>query len=219
MRQSLRPPIPELEVAAKILDAAAEALLQNKQALAGRLVVEADIPEISEYAVSLVGKMTMDIHKNVTRPKCLPKAARDRARMPSPNAQEAIFLRDGWRCRFCNTKVINRKARKVLVDFFSIETHWTSLEFQRHSSLYAMASSLDHVIPHGRGGKNEESNFVTACYCCQFGRGEWTLQEVEIEDPRDRPPVMDTWDGLTRIVGMKPNKNSQSELHRSPEPC
>jgi len=30
------------------------------------------------------------------------------------------------------------------------------------------------------------SNFVTACYCCQFGRGEWTLEEIEIENPLNR---------------------------------
>ncbi len=63
-----------------------------------------------------------------------------------------------------------------------------------------MASSLDHVVPHGRGGKNEDSNFVTACYCCQFGRGEWTLEEAELEDPRLREPVRDGWDGLSRLV-------------------
>jgi 5-methylcytosine-specific restriction endonuclease McrA len=207
MRLSLLPPIQELDLAAKLLDAAAEALLRGNESLAGRLVAEADLPEITGYAVSLVGKMSSEIHKNVKRPNCLPKEERDPARMPSAKVQEEIFYRDGWRCRFCGIKVISRSARKVLIDIFSSETHWRNPEFKRHSSLYAMAASLDHVFPHGRGGKNEESNFVTACYCCQFGRGEWTLEEVELEDPRHRLPVVDSWDGLSRIAGMKSKKS------------
>ncbi len=76
-------------------------------------------------------------------------------------------------------------------------------EFQRHSSLYAMAVSLDHIIPHSRGGKNELPNFVTACYLCQFGRGNFTLEEVEFNNPLDRAPGVTGWDGLTRLVSFK----------------
>ncbi|WP_425342692.1 HNH endonuclease [Piscinibacter koreensis] len=63
-----------------------------------------------------------------------------------------------------------------------------------------MAASLDHVVPHSRGGTHELSNLVTACYCCQFGRGEWTLAESELADPRHREPIVDGWDGLDRLA-------------------
>ncbi|WP_425600790.1 HNH endonuclease [Frateuria edaphi] len=200
MRPSLLPPIPELELAAKLLDAAADAVLANRRELAALLIAAADLPEIGVYARRLVGKMSVEVHRVVKRPECLPKGDRDPARMPSLAAQAAIFVRDGWRCRFCGTKVINRSARARLIRSFPDEVHWSAREFERHTALYAMACSLDHVHPHGRGGRNEPDNFVTACYCCQFGRGEWLLAEVELTDPRSPEPVRDSWDGLSRIA-------------------
>lgn len=211
MRYSLREPIPELELAAKLLDAAGDALISGRIELAGNLIAEANLPEIREYAVSIVGKMSIEVHRQIKRPKCLPVSDRDQTRMPSRTEQDAIFARDGWRCRFCGVKVICKSARSVITKNFPIEAHWTSLEFQRHSALYALASSLDHIEPHGRGGKNESSNFITACYCCQFGRGEWTLAEVEIENPLARKPVVDAWDGLTRLREWHPNHSLKAD--------
>jgi len=210
MRKSLLSPIAEFDLAAKLLDAAADALLQNRKILAGELMAQANFPEITEYARKLVGKMTPEIHRHTRRPKCLPKAERDPTRMPTLLEQNKIFARDGWRCRFCGIKVISKSARSVFTRIFPIESHWTSIELQRHSAFYAMASSLDHVVPHGRGGKNELPNFVTACYCCQFGRGEWTLEEVDLMDPRNREPIRDSWDGLSRITSGKPNLNTDN---------
>jgi len=205
VRHSLLPPIVEFGTAARLLDDAADAFLKRDFVAARELVEQANIPEISVHANKVVGKMTSEVHRNTRRPKCLPKEERDPTRMPSRKEQNAIFQRDGWRCRFCNIRVISKEARSVICKAFLIESKWTSLNQQRHSSLYAMASSLDHVHPHGRGGKNTVENFVTACYCCQFGRGEWTLSEVGISDPRERPPIVDSWDGLSRII-QKPHK-------------
>ena len=200
MRTSLLEPIKELELAANLLNAAGDALIMGMADRASELVRRADMPEIMTYAVMLVGKMSSQVHRHTRRPKCLLKEQRDPARMPTSTVQDAIFVRDGWRCRFCGIKVISKAARAVLIRLYPHETHWAKQEFQRHSALYAMASSLDHIVPHGRGGKNEESNFVTACYCCQFGRGEWTIDEVQVLDPLKREPVVDAWDGLVRIV-------------------
>jgi hypothetical protein len=208
-RASLLAPPPEMELAAKLLDAAADAILLGRLQTAATLVAQSDLSEIGQYARRLVGKMSVEVHRHTRRPKCLPRDERDPARMPSPDEQVAIFSRDGWRCRFCGVKVVCKRARSTLVKLFNLETHWTSAEFQRHSALYAMASSLDHVVPHGRGGKNEVSNFVTACYCCQFGRGEWLLSEVELDDPRARPPNVDAWDGLTRLGRTRPRDESR----------
>lgn len=56
MRQSLLPPIDELELAAKLLDTAADAILIDRLSLARKLVSDADIPEVSNYAIRVVGK-------------------------------------------------------------------------------------------------------------------------------------------------------------------
>lgn len=205
-------PIPELDLAAKLLDASASAMLAGKFSLAASLLVQADFPEIMKYARRAVGPLSVEVHKSIRRPKCLPNCDRHPTRMPSVIAQRAIFKRDGWRCRFCGTKVICKVARAVITNAFVIEARWTGKEFQKHSALYALASSLDHVVPHGRGGENEDLNFVTACYCCQFGRGEWTLEESELYDPRLREPVRDEWDGLSRLAAYSTQLQVRSDF-------
>lgn len=199
MRRSLLDPIPEFDLAAKLLDAAAEAVLLGQLDHAASLIVGADFPKIMDYTKRIVGKMSQEVHRQTRRPIVLPKGERDKIRMPSEKVQEDIFMRDGWRCRFCCVKVVSKKARSVLVKRFPNETHWGPKEFLRHSALYSMTASLDHVLPHSRGGTNDPENLVTACYCCQFGRGEWTLEESELLDPRNFVPVVDAWDGLSRL--------------------
>lgn len=200
MRNSILTPIPELDLASKLLDAAVSAMMIGRQQLAARLVKEANFPEIMDYAKKAVGPMSVEVHRITRRPLCLPHDKRDPIRMPGPKTQSAIFERDGWRCRFCGIKVISKAARAAIARAFPLEAKFSGPEFERHAALYAMASSLDHVVPHGRGGVNKEENFVTSCYCCQFGRGEWTLSESELNDPLLRDPINDSWDGLTRLV-------------------
>jgi len=54
----------------------------------------------------------------------------------------AIYLRDGLACVYCNASVEE-------------ETQLT----------------LDHLIPHSKGGKNDNRNLVTACKRCNSARG------------------------------------------------
>ncbi len=58
----------------------------------------------------------------------------------------------------------------------------------------------DHIIPHSRGGHTTLDNMVITCAPCNFGRMEYTLAEVGLADPRDRPPVISDWDGLEALV-------------------
>lgn len=199
MRRCLLKPNSAHVEAADLLAAAADSLLSDDREKAAQYLISADHPSVHEHILRLVSKMTPEVHRCTRRPVTLPKEERHPERMPPLSVEWQIYERDGWRCRFCGIKVISRKARSVLVKNFPLETRWDAPEFERHAALYALASSLDHVVPHSRGGINKEENFVTACYGCQFGRGEWTLEEVEIEDPRLRPPFVDNWDGLTRL--------------------
>ena len=209
-RRCLLAPVAQFQVAAGLLEQAVGQLMASNEDTARYFIVQADLPEIREHAIKLVGRMSAEVHLNVRRPTCWRKEDRDPTRMPSLPRQTAIFARDGWRCRFCGIKVISRAARLALVKRFPAETRWSGPEFKRHSALYAMASSLDHVVPHGQGGKNETSNFVTACYCCQFGRGEWTLDQMQLLDPRDREPPVDEWDGLSGLPVWEANRAKQA---------
>lgn len=199
MRRCLLEPTSAHAKAADLLAAAADALLSDDDKRAAAFLAQADLPAVHEHVLRLVSKMTPEVHRCIRRPVPLPKESRHPDRMPSQSVEWQIYARDGWRCRFCGIKVISRKARGVLVSRFPEETRWSAPEFERHAALYALASSLDHVVPHRRGGTNSADNFVTACYGCQFGRGEWSLEEVEVEDPRLHVPRIDYWDGLTRL--------------------
>ena len=202
MRHCLLNPTQAHADAADLLSSAADALLLNDRERAKEALLLADIPAINEHVLRLVSKITPEVHRLTKRPTPLPETDRHPKRMPTPSIEWQIYARDGWRCRFCEMRVVSRKARGVLVNAFPEETRWTLREFERHYALYALASSLDHVVPHSRGGINDESNFVTACYGCQFGRGEWLIEEVEVEDPRLRPPIIDAWDGLVRLESL-----------------
>lgn len=54
----------------------------------------------------------------------------------------AVFLRDGYRCRYCGCQVSRRAVGKP-----------------HHAT-------LDHVIPQSRGGLDTKANLVTACWAC-----------------------------------------------------
>jgi 5-methylcytosine-specific restriction endonuclease McrA len=201
MRNSFLPPIPEIDAGLDLVSRAADAFLDGRIDLAKRLLVEADFPEIAVYCGRIVGKTDPSLHWQHKQPTdLLPPDARLATRMPSPSTELFVFERDGWKCRFCGCRVLDRKARAKLCKAFPDETHWSREELSRHSVLHALSVSLDHIVPHSRGGTNDVENLVTACYVCQFGRNCWTLAEVGFEDPRSRSPVVDTWDGLRRLL-------------------
>lgn len=77
---------------------------------------------------------------------------------------------------------------------------WGRKNSEQHAAFQAMWMQYDHVLPHAKGGTNDLSNVVISCAPCNFGRMEFTLEEVGVEDPRLREPVRSTWDGLERFL-------------------
>ena len=199
MRQCLLDPIPEFDVAADYLGQSVDYLLHDDIDTGREFLVKADIPVLMDFCIKLVGPLSMEVHRNTTMPKVLPKGDRITQRMPPMGKRREIYGRDGWRCRFCGIRVISTKARSVFRKLFPLETRWDGPEYERHAALYATAVSLDHLVPHSRGGGNDDTNLVTACFCCQHGRGQWLLDEMELLDPRERSPIVDGWDGLCRL--------------------
>ena len=199
MRDSFLVPIVEFETATELLSRAADAILRDDARLASELLRQADMPEIMAYFRRVVGKNDPAIHGTAVQPKPSP-TGRVQSRMPTAAVEADIYRRDGWHCRFCDTRVISRKARKIFISRFPEETHWKVGEYARHSALQVLAASVDHIVPHSRGGNNDLTNLVTACTACNFGRGAWTLEEVRLADPLGRPPISDGWDGLSRLT-------------------
>jgi len=111
--------------------------------------------------------------------------------------KRSLFVRDGYRCRYCGQRVISEEILVALGSTlseggFSARGDDTS---RRGASLVFRAVE-DHVVPLSRGGKTVDTNLVTSCYPCNFSKFGFTLDQLGLDDPRDRPPIVDDWDGL-----------------------
>src|SRR5689334_10215373 len=62
----------------------------------------------------------------------------------------AIYLRDDWRCLYCDKSLKNVKPRQ---------------------------RTLDHVIPVALGGNNEATNLVTCCKRCNDLKNDRHMQD------------------------------------------
>jgi hypothetical protein len=100
-------------------------------------------------------------------------------------------------------------ARKAFVKALPEVVRWGPRNEDCHFGLAVLSASIDHVVPFERGGTSDLDNLVTACNPCQYGRGHFLLDELELEDPRAYAPPGDSWDGLTRLL---PHETASLEL-------
>jgi 5-methylcytosine-specific restriction endonuclease McrA len=116
-------------------------------------------------------------------------------RMPTAKTQRSVFERDGWRCRWCTTQIISPSANRHLSSKFPNVYSGGPRNIDYHGLILCAQGSIDHVIPHSLGGTNDLNNLITACWPCQFARGEVDFALLGLSDPRLREPVLDDWDG------------------------
>ena len=58
----------------------------------------------------------------------------------------------------------------------------------------------DHVVPHALAGRTAVDNVVTACGGCKYGKDDYTVEQIGIDDPRCRGPALTEWDGLRSFL-------------------
>ena len=175
-RDCFVPPIAEIDQAIEFLEQAADAILSGNLDSAASLVLKADIPELCEFAQKITGSTDLEIHRFrevAGVPK--PTTARAKRRMPKKSVERGIFARDGWRCRFCGSRVVVSDALRRICMEVPDSAAWGNRgnADHDHCGFRAVCASLDHILPHSRGGDNDETNLVTACYPCQFGRNQF----------------------------------------------
>jgi hypothetical protein len=194
--------IPELDLAADLLSQAADGILAGNLELARELLRQADMPVVWAHAARVMGPINPDIHRYRDVPgvpRTVASAGRVKARRPTHHEEIAIFARDGYRCRYCGCRVVLAKARQIMVSAVPESLQWGRLDKDRHAAFYALTAVADHLVPHSRGGTNDPTNLVTTCQACNYGKMDWLIEQVGLIDPRTRPPVCDSWDGLARI--------------------
>jgi 5-methylcytosine-specific restriction endonuclease McrA len=198
-RDCLIPRFPELDLAIDHLAEAADAVLSDDIDLARNHLRQANVPKLRNLAVRAMGPNDHELHR-LRHAQLPPKSTKPQLRMPGQAVTASVFERDGWRCRFCGVRVVVPAARSALACAVSDALCWLGPNEVLHAAFLYVSATLDHVVPHSRGGTNDPDNLVTACWPCNFGRGGYLLEQMGLNDPRKRPPVRDGWDGLTRVL-------------------
>jgi 5-methylcytosine-specific restriction endonuclease McrA len=187
-----------------LLAEAADALLNGHLDKAADLIRGSDLLSLEDFRYRIAGRLDPLIHGIATMPVYERISHPEGRRMPTAAVTRQVFARDGYRCRFCGSKVIVKEARMAFINALPTIVRWGSKNRERHFGLAVLSASIDHVVPFQRGGGSEDpANLVTTCSPCQFGRGHCLLDEMQLEDPRRYPPTVDGWDGLTRLRGFK----------------
>jgi len=201
LRSCHRAPIPEIELARNYLDQAASAHLAGRRDEAGDLIRRADIPTIRQWTESIWGENSPHVHYRAVpdSPRYLSKRERAGFRMPTPAERSAVLLRDGYHCRFCGIPVIRKEVRDRIRRLYPEVPIWGGRNLDQHAAFQAMWLQYDHLLPHSRGGSNALENILITCAPCNYGRMDYTLEEVGLIDPRLREPTRSNWDGLERF--------------------
>ena len=201
LRACLRDPIPEILDAARLLDEAVTAHLRGDRTLAVQLIRAADIAAIRDWTESLWGANSPYVRKQtvVNSLPHLTKGERIPIRMPTTDERMRLHERDGFHCRFCGIPVIRKEIRVRIAKAYPEALPWGRRNSEQHAAFQAMWLQYDHIQPHARGGNNSPDNIVVTCAPCNFGKADFLLQEVSLADPRERPPVRSSWDGLERF--------------------
>lgn len=190
--------------AARYLDAAVSAHLAGNPALADQLIRAADMPAVREWTESIWGKASPYVIKFevVGAPPLLGKEQRIPVRMPNALEKRVIHDRDGFHCRFCNVPVIRSEVRSLLHHHYPEALPWSKTNLGQHAAFQALWAQYDHVLAHARGGDNSLENTILTCAPCNFGKMNYTLEELNLADPRARAPMRSSWDGLERLLDM-----------------
>lgn len=140
----------------------------------------------------------------ITPPSNIDDNLRDPVRSPS-KVQNAVFERDGYKCRYCGNKLISQDffrlfIKKLNSDLFKRgETNLTT-----HGIIHIAWPVADHVIPWNKGGQTNLENLVSSCATCNYGKDGYTIEQMGVENPFNRKPQIDAWTGLTdRIEKLK----------------
>lgn len=208
MRTFIKQPLPEVYAAISALEAAVDAHLAGDKGLAAAKFKEANCPVTWQWG----NESWIGVIKNVVNLKpegdtqVVPKAMRDPDRSIAPRIKQAVLARDGHRCRYCGLPVVHADIRKIARHLYPTEIPWnTRIPAEQHSAFQVTWLQFDHVEPHSHGGKSSIENVVVSCALCNFGKDRFTLRQLDIEDPRLRPPIPSDFDGLERLRQAAPS--------------
>jgi 5-methylcytosine-specific restriction endonuclease McrA len=129
-------------------------------------------------------------------------------RQPPPSVALDIYRRDGFRCRYCGCRIVLPRAQSTISALLPGAVTWGSKDAELNAAFYTLKGVLDHVVPHAHGGTSDPENIVVSCQPCNYGKGNYFLEQLGLSDPRLRPPAVDDWDGLLRVLPLRPARTT-----------
>lgn len=114
----------------------------------------------------------------------------------------AVFERDHWTCRYCGGKTVAPPVLRVLSrlypEQFPYHPNWKAGRV--HPAYLLLSATLDHIKPGGRGGSwSASENLATACWPCNTGKADFTLNELGWQ-LRTEDEFRSDWDGLAAAL-------------------
>lgn len=112
--------------------------------------------------------------------------------------EKEVYARDGYRCRYCQIRVVDFKVLKSmekLVGGENFKASGTGNQI-RHGISLTFRATADHVLPMSYGGRTAMENLVTSCWNCNYGKYNALLEQMNLENPIYYPtPNNLKWDG------------------------
>lgn len=138
----------------------------------------------------------------------LPSEQRSTNRMPNSEMTNFVYERDHFRCRYCQSPVLPPGVLKFLSLELGIDLSKKRTNLETHGAHWLHCATVDHVAPHASGGASDMNNLATSCKACQFGKGKFSLEELELELREPAPDLrirgkswIDTVDRLANRTG------------------
>lgn len=201
-RPSIREPIQPIFQAWADLNAAVDAHLAGNIAKADYHFRQADNRDVWHWVNPAWEKPHLNVidFNPVGDTVKLEKSRRHPVREFPPDIKAQLLARDGHRCRYCGIPVVSADIRKLAHRLYPDAVPWDDVSTDRqHAAFQCFWLQFDHVVPHCHGGQSTLENGVISCGLCNYGKDQYTLLQLDVEDPRMRPPVACEWNGLERF--------------------
>jgi 5-methylcytosine-specific restriction endonuclease McrA len=181
---------------------AVEAFIAGNKNLCLEIIDQIRTTEITEWYIEH-GQMSgrhRKLQLNIPPPETIDIDLRDPIRSPA-KLQKQVFERDSYHCRYCGGKLI---SQEFLITFIK---RLNSPLFSRgetnlntHGIIHLTWPVADHVIPWNKGGRTSLDNLVSSCAPCNYGKDGYTIKQLGMIDPFERPVKISDWDGFNNII-------------------
>jgi hypothetical protein len=114
-----------------------------------------------------------------------------------------LFARDNYKCRYCLDYVVPKKVfKKANSRIGSADLPLGSTNLTKSGFYSIFVATLDHVLPWSLGGRTDESNLVTCCWSCNYGKANFTVEQIGIKNPLKSMTVRDPENKVERLLNI-----------------